>query len=154
MIFLSKKSAKLPISIGIAYGQALFPRLARKTLTYDDVVTEHKPQKVFCLFSAPFRNGAGKVFPVKAGASFWALFKGPLKCLFRRTEKHQYLLNFFTFYHDFPFKEVGKLPINALFKTLRGKPCFQGLPLVPIETLHCPQEAGFWCVFSVTTRRI
>ena len=26
--FLSKKSAKLPISIGIAYGQALFPRLA------------------------------------------------------------------------------------------------------------------------------
>jgi len=26
---------------------------------------------------------------------------------------------------------------------LMGKPCFQGLPLVPIETLHCPQEADF-----------
>ena len=44
--------------------------------------------------------------------------------------------------HGFSF-QLGKLPISALFKTLMGKPCFQGLPLVPIETLHCPQEADF-----------
>ena len=45
--------------------------------------------------------------------------------------------------HGFSFQLGEKLPINALFKTLMGKPCFQGLPLVPIETLHCPQEADF-----------
>ena len=46
--------------------------------------------------------------------------------------------------HGFSFQRSRqKLPISALFKTLMGKPCFQGLPLVPIETLHCPQEADF-----------
>ena len=45
--------------------------------------------------------------------------------------------------HAFSFQNWQKLPIGALFKTLMGKPCFQGLPLVPIETLHCPQEADF-----------
>lgn len=55
-VFLSKKLAKLPISIGIAYGQALFPRLA--TSSYRNLALSAR-SGFWCVFSVTTRRICG-----------------------------------------------------------------------------------------------
>lgn len=54
--------------------------------------------------------------------------------------------------HDFPFKEVGKLPISI--DVAYGQALFPRLAASSYRNLALSARSGFWCVFSVTTRRI
>ena len=54
--------------------------------------------------------------------------------------------------HDFPFKEVGKLPISI--GIAYGQALFPRLAASSYRNLALSARSGFWCVFSVTTRRI
>ena len=56
--------------------------------------------------------------------------------------------------HDFPFKEVGKIAYKRTFTYAYRQALFPRLAASSYRNLALSARSGFWCVFSVTTRRV